>query len=270
MERLLFVGNSHLVAILHAAREASGESPTTAETTFLWSSEEVHTYRVSIDRAAGAAELSFALLDGASWSGFTSGGGAHPTVTPSYADVLRSLVPDGVDQVVSCLYGSDHSAFSLVEHRVPFDFVLDEMEVDEQADGTRQIVPAAVVRRELTARLTPLVCGCRALHQLFPEAALTYVLPPPPLADSELIRGRPEALDVIIATRGVAPGPLRLKAYRLAAQIVQEELAGSGIQILPAPSTALDAGYLSEACWMGSVHANSTYGGLVLDQLGVR
>jgi hypothetical protein len=270
MGRMLFVGNSHLVALLHAAREASGEPPAPAETSFLWSSEEIHTSLLSVERAGGRIDLAFALLDGGSWQRFAAGPTDQVTVSPAYAEVLLELADGGVDEVVSCLYGNEHSVFSLFEHEMPFDFVFDGIDVDPEAGGRRQILPAEVVRRELADRLAPLVRSCRALRNLFPGVPMRHVMPPPPVADGGLIRARPEALAAVIEARGVAPAPLRLKVYRLAEAIVSEGLEGSGVTMVRAPSAALDDGYLAEAFWMASVHATTTYGGLVLDQLGAR
>lgn len=267
---MLFVGNSHLVALLQAAREAAGETRAPAETSFLWSSDEIRRERVSIDRRGGAVHLDFALLDGASWLRFAEGPVDHPTVSPAYAEPLRELAGGGVDQIVSCLYGNEHSVFSVFEHEVPFDFALEGLGVEEEADGGRQIVPKEVVRRELAARLAPLIGSCLALRRLFPDVPMSHVMSPPPVADSDLIRQRPEALAVVIEARDVAPGALRLKTYRLAEEILSEALEGSGVRVLSAPTAALQDGYLAEECWMASVHANASYGALVLDQLGAR
>lgn len=268
MGRILFVGNSHLVALLQAAREASGEPSPEAETTFLWSSEEIHTSLLSVEGADGRIDLAFALLDGRSWQRFAAGPPDQVTVSPAYAEVLLELADGGIDEVVSCLYGNEHSVFSLFEHEVPFDFVFDG--VDVEAGGRRQIVPAEVVRRELGDRLAPLVRSCQALRNLFPGVPIRHVMPPPPVADGGLIRARPEALAAVIEARGVAPAPLRLKVYRMAEEILVERLAGAGVGMVLAPAAALDDGYLAEAFWMASVHATTAYGGLVLDQLGAR
>ena len=273
MRNLLLVGNSHLVAVSDAA---SGRDRATEErdsTEFLWHSSGFESQRVDlVDEASGEPAALHVTLIGAWRPPLVADGAGEPILADELLAELRAGADalGRVDQVVSYLAGTEHAIFSLVEHPTPFDLVLDADDVPAASDGSRQIVPVDVVRRELRRRIDDTVACCRALRAAFPDADLVHLLPPPPIADDEYVRSKAEVFAQVVQEHGVAPAELRRKIYRLYAEVVHDALGELGVRVLDPPDAAHDDGYLRPELWFEANHANHRYGRLVLDQLGVR
>ncbi|MFP5255293.1 MAG: hypothetical protein ACLGI8_05515 [Acidimicrobiia bacterium] len=273
MQHILFVGHSHLLMLIDALSLRSGGSGDVAPSgREMWSDAGVRSF--DFDLSGGGAARSHCLLLGAfappflRWDAETT-----PRVRSRYLcalDDAERLLEGRVDHVVSCLYGNEHSVFSLTEHEVPFDLVVDRSSgpVVRGVPGERQILPVEVVRRELARLARPTAFTCEVLRQRFPEARVSHLAPPPPLASAELITAEPELFREVIDRFGLAPGPLRRAVHELYLDELAALLCSIGVALVAPPPSATDAdGYLVEELRAGATHANAAYGSLVLDQV---
>lgn len=271
MRHLLFIGNSHLLAVLDAALRLGGAAGEEARADPMWLSAGLHAYDIELP-GPEPASARFILVGGVAPPLVRVDAFGLFSVRRRYLGELDDGVAhlDGrVDQVVSCFFGNEHSIFSLMEHPVPFDVFVGEADMRVDPEGPpRQVVPLDVLRRELATRANPTVLYCEILRSVFPEADVVHVMPPPPISDEEHIRARPELFVQLIEQYGVAPAALRRKVYELYADVLCDALTPSGVRLLPAPEDALDHGFLRRDLWMESTHANHGYGRLVLEQLG--
>lgn len=275
MQNILFVGHSHLLMLIDALSVRAGGSGDVAPSgREMWSDAGVRAFDFDFDLTAGAAARSRSLLLGAFAPPFLRWDRDDvPRIRSRYLcafdDAERHL--DGrVDRVVSCIYGNEHSIFSLTDQEVPFDLVVrtGEAPVVGAPPGERQIIPADVVRRELGRHALPTAFTCEVLRQRFPDASIVHVAPPPPLASAEVIRSDPELFADVIDRFGLAPGPLRRAVHELYLEQLGDLLRQRGVALVPPPSSATEAGgYLREDLRAGATHANRVYGALVLDQV---
>jgi hypothetical protein len=268
VKRVLFIGNSHLRSILDAAHLLSGSTVEPIAMEDMWRIG-VRAFGLRLDEPA-PIQAWFLLLGAAAPPVVRFGAGYGVAVRTRYREAFDEAVaqlggaPDGI---VSCFGGNEHSIFSLIEHPVPFDVLVDASDRGTASATPRQIVPVDVVRRELRDRVRPSALHCRLLQARFPDCEVVHVMPPPPIEDDEHIRREPEVYVQVIQMYGLAPAPLRRKVYRLYAGVVHDELAPLGVRVLAPPAAAMDDGYLAPDYWMQATHANDRYGRLVLEQL---
>jgi len=265
----VLVGSSHLLALISAATTIAGEPAPDDETPtdFMWTERGVTSRRFALGEGDAQVRLRFHLLGGAAPSLCKQLADGTTVVRDRYRDLLAGEPPE---LLVSTLGGNEHSIFSLYEHPVPFDVLAGADDPGVGGDGPpRQIVPLEVVRRELRDRAEGLVRSCAALAALLPTTEVVQVMPPPPIADEAQIRRRPEVFVQVVEQFGVAPAPLRRKIYEIHEATLRDALSGVGVRLLSAPSDACDDGYLAEPYWREATHANTAYGRLVLEQLGL-
>lgn len=268
--RVLAVGHSHILALVDAAREraaqlggssSSGRSQDGAYLRF--DIRLPHTHLVCLMLAVAGPALAEQI------NGEARG-------YPPAADELRHALDTlggYPEQLVSCLFGSEHSAFALIDHPIPIDFLEspDDPGSVPFIPGTqpRQVVPRSVMERVMNDYGSHTVVNAMMLQRLLPDTPMAHVLPPPPIADAAHIRSDPEVFAPLIGRYGVAPAPLRRKSYRLFCELLRPRLAAAGIVVLDAPPQAVDDGYLAAPYWQGATHGNTAYGHLILDQLGI-
>lgn len=264
MNRYLILGDSHLVALLDAARELGTARQVPAEDglfsvhEFVLEAQQAHL--VFMMPLAGAPSLVMKY----DREGFS--------MSPAYASQLRAalaLLGPGPVTICSVFFGNEHSAFSIADHPVPFDFLRTPDDVPCPAPVPRQIVPLAVIERKMADLAWRPEVYCRVLKLAFAGQRVLHVLPPPPIEDEAQVKGDPEIFGPLFERYPVAPALLRLKVYSVYCRVVEERLRAVGVDIIGAPAAACDNGYLARPYWREATHANGPYGTLILQALGV-
>jgi len=274
MKNILFIGNSHLIALIDAAKRRTGGGEVRHETDFTWRTVAFRHYDFNLDAVTDetCARMRFILLGGAAPSLFQVNPQGQFSLSQAFLQELQdgaARFPAPLDHVVSYYHGNEHSIFSMVEHPVPFDFFLNADDTPSPtAKGPRQVIPLEVVQRELRGRARATVAYCQILKQVFPRQDVVHLMPPPPIGDEQQLRKNPEIFAHHFEVYGVAPPALRLKVYTLYAQILSEELRAVGVRVITAPAESQVDGFLREDAWMESTHANHHYGQLLLAELG--
>lgn len=226
---MLFVGHSHIVAALLAARDRGVR------------------FDALVFRELKLKELG---LDG-------------PTVR---TELPNKLTPEAVEllqahrgPIYSFLGKRDHTEFALIEHPQPFDIVLPE-DTEETLDPRAEVVSAASVRDTLRLLAKQSLGLARRLQRL-PRSRLVHFESPPPAS--------PEWLAEVAGWDAIAACRLRLKAWRLHAAVMKQGIESVGGVYVPAPREAFDGrGFLRDELCRNATHANARYGSLVLDQIG--
>ena len=170
------------------------------------------------------------------------------------------------DLVVISILGTFHNRFSLVQHELPFDFIMpgeDYMPVE----GT-VLVPYNTVYDEMKSFLQ----RNRSIVKIRDRAPcrVSHISTPPPKQDNEFIRERVKKYrDKIVDETGISAPGLRLKAWKLEARALGEFCSERGVIFVPAPGTCCDTeGFLKEEYYaQDATHANELYGRLVMQQL---
>jgi hypothetical protein len=276
MKNVLFIGNSHLISLIDAAkRHVDTAADVREEADFNWRGTAFKRYDFNLAAPvdAAASSLRFILLGGAAPSLFQVNAQGQFSLAPTFLQELQEgaqAFEGRLNTVVSYFHGNEHSIFSMVEHPVPFDFFLGADDTASPTErGPRQVVPLEVVKRELRGRAKPTVLYCQILRQMFPGLDVVHCMPPPPIGDEQQLRKNPEIFAQHFQLFGVAPPALRLKVYALYAQVLAEELRAVGVRVLAAPAESqVDGGFLRPDSWMESTHANHHYGQLLLNELG--
>ena len=240
---LLVVGQSHVAAIRAAAkrhREAFPDEPRT---------RVIHTIE-----QAFAPE--FVNLNDGDYAAATFG----PALRAAIEDQIARHSP----RVASVVGGNVHNVLALMRHPRPYDFLLSDDEgppLDEDAE----LIPEALVRATLMAKLAPDFARLRALS----ESARTFfhVESPPPVREEAFISARAEvafrdrAMGEVIAA---GPG-LRWRMWRLTSQLMRAAVERMGGHYLSAPSLACNSdGFLNLDFAADPTHGNEAYGELLI------
>ena len=274
MKNILFIGNSHLIALIDAAKRRTGGGEVRLETEFSWRAVAFRRYDFNLASVTdeGCARMLFILLGGAAPSLFHVNPQGQLGLSEAFVQELRegaARFPAPLDSVVSYYHGNEHSIFSMVEHPVPFDFFVNAADTPSPSTkGPRQVVPLEVIKRELSVRARATVTYCQILKQLFPHQDVVHLMPPPPIGDEQQLRKNPEIFAYHFDVFGVAPPALRLKVYSLYVQILRDELQAVGVRVITAPAQSQVDGFLRPDSWMESTHANHRYGQMLLTELG--
>lgn len=184
-----------------------------------------------------------------------------------YNDATRTIIKSTrADLIVSCVGLNDHVVFSLINHPIPFDFVLPEMP-DLEIDAAAEMLPFGVVRAALLRQMRRTLRGLRALRDLTPKPIIHLETPPP--VPTAHVLAWPGMLRTKVDQLGVSSFALRLKVWRLHSAIIRDLCGEIGIRYQPVPAEAQDAhGLLNEHCRANDpTHGNVHYGKLVLRQL---
>ena len=262
VKRVLFVGNSHLLSLIEAARLTCDVVEESLDHRSIWASRAFH--RLDTTFPASGARARFLL----------SGGFAPPVLTIradgtfgvgaehlTELDAAEASLGGPPDLVVSCVNGNEHWIFAFVEHPQPFDVVISAGDtIAPGRNGARQVVPLEVLRRELDGRVNATVLTCDVLQARFPSAEVVHVLSPPPIPDEAHIEADPEVFVELLTRYGLAPAPLRRKVYRVYGDVLEARLAEIGVRLLGPPDGTIDDGYLREDLWVGATHAGPEYG----------
>lgn len=235
MRRIVVAGDSHIVALEAALREAAPIDGV-----------DLSVYRltkIKNGRLIGSVSLPDLLL------------------------ICKHLDPG--DTVVSLIGGNQHAALGLIQHPQPFDFADASGGLDLNPGD--ELVPrsalSAVFERGLRGNDAKRVMQIAAAG---PHRTV-HLQPPPPKADEAHILKRVETdfLAAGIFEKGISPAALRHKLWTLQNEVMRAILAEEGIEVLPPPDgTTTDDGFLATACYApDATHANVVYGTAVLSQI---
>ena len=269
MKNFLFVGDSHLMAVLHAAKGLPGavcsESGVGATDALFRTADirlpERQIHMAFISPLANAPYLLVQRADGI------------VTMAAEYMAVFNTSLSSfgsAPYQLCSYFFGNEHSNFAMVEHPTPFD-VFDGTQDGGVAQGAkpRQVIAPDVMSRQMLSLCVRTEVYCQTLQAYFPEQTLIHFLPPPPIADASQVQGNPEVFQEHFRHFGLAPAVLRRKIYRMFCAALTGQLSQRAIRVIGTPPTASDDGYLAERYWEGSTHANYHYGHLLLAELEI-
>ncbi|MBV9571539.1 MAG: hypothetical protein JO056_09905 [Alphaproteobacteria bacterium] len=175
--------------------------------------------------------------------------------------VGQAIVEREPDAVLSCVGGNEHNVLGLLNHPVPFDFILPE-EPDLPLNQIVDLIPAKIVEIWLQTSLERMTFRLLGAVRQCVQVPVFHLESPPPIPSDEFIRSRPEAaFEDKIGELGVAPAMLRYKLWRLRNFLVRNFVARIGVGYVSAPKDMQDEhGMLLEAGWHNSTHANSAFG----------
>jgi hypothetical protein len=209
--------------------------------------------------SAAYPETRFVLLNDPAYQPPLNEAGLHPAI-------LTQLREAGAGLHVSLLGGNDHSMIGVVRHPQRFDFVL-PAEPDLPLDENVEIVPAGLLRQELSRRIAPHL-EVLALYRRVVPGRVVHIESPPPLPTAH-IQAYPGIFQDLVAECGVSPPLLRYKLWQLHSALYREACARLGVEFLPAPRETQDAQgiMLPHFCNPDPTHGNARYGGHVLAKL---
>ena len=181
------------------------------------------------------------------------------------AVVARLDHPDN-GLVVSMLGGNDHNVLGLVNHPIPFDFVLPERPDLPLTPGADPI-PSRLVRDQLRRRME--ILSYLKVIRDHARQPMIHLESPPPIPDEDHIRRHPRIFRESIAEHGVAPAVLRYKLWRVHSEIFREACEAADITFLPVPADMQDAdGMMIPGAWNPDpTHGNLFYGARLIEQL---
>jgi hypothetical protein len=192
--------------------------------------------------------------------------GSNPN--PRLVQDLDAKLKDA-DVVLSCLGGNAHSVFGLVNHKAPYDFVLDSEPTRPLTPG-RELVPCEIVRSALTAFMqTSNNFSLLDMVRSRTTAPMFHSESPPPIPSEEHIRKFARKFEDRIAQFGVAPGNVRWKLWRIQSEAYAAYCSKIGVTFMPVPQQTLDdQGMLAKAAWgTDPTHGNEWFGTQVILQL---
>jgi hypothetical protein len=193
----------------------------------------------------------------------------NPDLVKSLSEIARRY-----DQfrIVTVLGGGHHLALTLLDNGHPMDVILPtEPELHLRNDA--QIVTVDFAKEILLQIMKSTLLTLSCLRKAFPLAFITQIECPPPIGDNDFIRSHlgdffkasapPEELDAL------STPAQRYKFWRIQSEIFSTECADFGIEYMPVPAACrTENGFMKpEHYGTDSTHANSVYGGLILDFL---
>jgi len=236
MEKLLFIGNSHMGAYVAAAR-----SRTDVTFQFL--------------KIADARYLRCHKRIDQQWQ-----------VTGALKDDLSAAIADGY-RIISCIGGNAHNVFGMIQHPRAYDFVLPQAPELPLTQGA-EIIPLATVKAALTKQARGHIEKITALASV---GAACHIESPPPVYCDDFVGQNANRYfqDQNLGDLGVSPSYLRYKLWALHSEIIREGIAAANIPFVPTSPDVLDQhGYLREDLTThDATHANEDYGLLMLDHI---
>lgn len=199
------------------------------------------------------------------------GGPGQFVVSGRYVRLLRSMGEDPDAVLVTLINGHEQAILSMIQHPVPYDFVLPWRD-DRSVLPDRQVVPSAVVERQVRDSMGRTREIFKALRAIRPRTRIIQVMPPPPIASQEqILRSQEPFVRGLEGAYRITPLSLRLKYHSLYVRESIAALGAMGIECLLPPEEAMAGdGSLREPYWLGATHGNPAYGGLVLEQIRQR
>jgi hypothetical protein len=174
------------------------------------------------------------------------------------------------DLVVSMVGGNQHAVYSTVQHEIPFDFHLPKQKSGVRSDS-QEIIPFRMLKEVFQKGISEGHDGTViASIRNATRARVIHMLPPPPKRDNDHIAQYHEShfAKVGIGDRGVTPPDLRLKFWKMQADILAEFCSEQSVELLwPLPETLDEDGFLLKEFYSSdATHANAAYGELMLQR----
>lgn len=274
MKNFLFIGSSHLIALIDAAKRlgATGEVvDLSEESDFAWQKIAFKEYDFLLSDYQ--LRLIFILIGPSASRGLvclnTEG---NFGIDPAFLNLCiqaKVKLNNQITKVVSYINGNEPAIFSLAEHPVPFDCFVDKNDPGLPPQSiTRQVIPKDILIRDMIGRNGDTVAYIKIPKYIFSTENIVHILPPPPMADEEYMKSSPDSFANAFQDYGIAPKELRLKIYKLYAENITQRLKDMGIQTLGAPEGSAPDEYLSTDFCKGATHGNYRYGHLLLKELG--
>ena len=182
------------------------------------------------------------------------------------SDLQRAIRGGEIDHVTMMIGGASHFILGAVNSPRLWDFVLPG-EPDLPITAGAEIVPYDLVRKGFHREELEIQKLLLLAKQM--TSSVSCMLPPPPVADPELIvKNMPDDL-VESAERYGVPEPIfRYKLWQVYTSMVCDICAEAGILLLPPPPESLDEdGFLRLEFSEDSLHGNEFYGSAVIEQL---
>ena len=240
---ILVVGQSHVAAIRAAAKTHREAFPDEPRTRVIHTVEEVH-----------APEF----------EGVVDGDYSAATFGPKLRAAIEDQIARHAPRVASVVGGNVHNILALMRHPRPFDFLLPD-DRGPPRDEDAELIPEALVRATLRARLAPDFARVRALKTI--AGPFLHIESPPPVRDETFIAERAEGVFRDRAGTDIAAaGPgLRWRMWRLSSHLLREAIEDLGCAYLPAPAAARNAdGFLRLDFAADPTHGNEAYGELLI------
>lgn len=185
---------------------------------------------------------------------------------------LRAAIADQIarhtPRVASVFGGNAHNMISLMRHPRPYDFELQGEGQGPPRDGEAELVPEALVRAALEARLQTDFLRLRLFHEA--AGPFIHLESPPPLLGDVFIRDRAEKHFRDTTGRAIDPASpgLRWRIWRLNSQMLRAAVEALGCRFMPVPVETQDAdGFLRLEFAADPTHGNEAYGEAVIRKL---
>ena len=187
---------------------------------------------------------------------------------PKFRLLLQQIISSGEkDFIFSFVHGNEHSILSMVQHEVPYDFVL-PFRPRLPVRPEFQIVPYGAIQKQIRSAMIPTIAIMASMRQTCRNMKVVIVAPPPPTPSEAQILRMPEAFRGEFERFGVTPASIRLKYYLLYCAELTSALKTLEVSVLNAPPDTVDTdGFLREPYWLAATHGNVAYGSKVLEQM---
>jgi hypothetical protein len=239
---IIFIGHSHLSSVTAALATRAGES---------YDPDDGAEYFI-FDTMRFGQQFQFSI----------EGSPEHYILNPSLVSAIEGNVPRGYEKVFISMFGGNaHNALSLLEHPIPFDFILPEqpnLPLASDAVLVPYFYMEKMMQRQAACYILDMVC----LRNAFPGSML-HVESPPPIGDNRFVLDHLEQYFLSQTSEPkVARKELRYKLWRLHSKIINDAAMACGIEFLQVPESIIDSeGFLaSNAYGKDSTHAGPGYG----------
>lgn len=266
---IYITGNSHSVSVVRAV--SASESKYSLDNLISQSATTFEPVAIKPGMLPGD-EMSLLLLFSQGWWPLATmnargGGERYVEGHPGFTAALTALQPFQEDAcILSFVDGNSHSALSILQHPIPYDFVLPGHEDWGMQPGFQPVSPQLIRSHILPYQLNA-IAALALMRMALPKARVIHVLPPPP-SHAAQIEAFPELFGDRVKQFGITPFTVRRKYYVMANRIMYQETQGMGIEILePPPACFASDGSLLPHYADGATHGNAAYGALVAEQV---
>jgi len=253
MKRIVGFGASHLGAVIQAAKNQALLRRLDVELTLL----SFLDYTPIVNVSAGKFD-----------------------VNAEFAAAFRASVrADPAPELVFCtIGGGDHIVLGLAQHERPFDFVIPPQAIQASpivgVDYLSMLKDCEILPYDLfvgimRTRVSAVRSFVKWIRSIT-DIPICVMCLPPPIKDEEFIMKHPgRVLNEQLEKFGISPIALRYKLWWLQASAQSEVCGETGVTFLPVPDDAMDeTGCLRKELYAGDpVHANGSYGEMVIEQL---
>jgi hypothetical protein len=167
-------------------------------------------------------------------------------IAPGFVKLLSSIDPEnGKSVVFTFMHGEEYVSMSTKEYAEPHDFYMPSRP-DLPISPQRQVIPLAVIEKQVAFYLTKTVANFKAMRSYHPGLRIVNVVCPPPSNEDRM----------------------RLKYYLLYVQMLNDALLPLQVEsLLPPPETVSQEGLLRPEFVGDLVHGNTWYGSKVVAQM---